>query len=110
MAGVYKTQGEYTKALEFREKALAIRERVLGTEHPNTAATYNNMASVHRAKGDYEKALEYYKKANAVFRSVVGENHPRTQSTSLNIMIIELLQMTGMTEDALREMLFRNDE
>ena len=46
MAGVYNNQGNYEKALEYFGKALAIRERVLGTEHPDTAVTYNNIASV----------------------------------------------------------------
>ena len=60
MASVYEHQGDYEKALEYYWKALEIRERVLGTDHPDTAATYNNMASVFYAQGDYEKALEYY--------------------------------------------------
>ena len=34
------------KALEWYYKALAIREKVLGAEHPSTAATYANIQEV----------------------------------------------------------------
>ena len=77
---------------------------MLGKEHPDTAATYNNIGGVYRAQGDYAKALEYYRKANAVFLSVLGEEHPYTQDTALSIQIMELLEKTGMTEDEFREM------
>jgi tetratricopeptide (TPR) repeat protein len=90
---VYRAQGDYAKALEYNGKALAIRERVLGKEHPSTAKTYNNMALVYRDQGDYTKALEYYRKANAVFLSVLGEEHPYTQDTALSINKLELLMM-----------------
>ena len=88
MAGVYKAQGEYEKALEYYGKALAIRERVLGTDHPDTAATYNNMALVFRAQGEYEKALEYYGKALATRERVLGPEHPDTATTYNNMALV----------------------
>jgi tetratricopeptide (TPR) repeat protein len=101
---VYCEQGDYAKALEYCGKALAISERVLGPEHPDTVTMYNNIAGVYRTQGDYAKALEYYRKANVVFLSVFGENHPYTQGTDLSIQIMELLVKTGMTEDEFMEM------
>ena len=98
MAGVYEDQGDYEKALEYYGKALAIRERVLGTGHPDTAVTYNNMALVYSNQGDYEKALKYYKRANAVFLSAFGENHPNTRVIQRNIKALERIARTGMNE------------
>jgi tetratricopeptide (TPR) repeat protein len=108
IAVVYRAQGDYAKALEYNGKALAIRERVLGPEHPDTATTYNNIGGVYRAQGDYAKALEYYRKANAVFLSVLGEEHPCTQDTAGKIGIMEQLVMTGMMEDELMKKLGKN--
>ena len=85
LASVYYDQGNYLKALEYYEKALAIRERVLGTDHPYTAATYNNMALVYDAQGNYEKALEYYEKALAIREKVLGKEHPDTAITYNNV-------------------------
>ena len=85
IAGVYHTQGNYEKALEYYEKALVIQEKVLGKEHPNTAATYNNIAVVYKKQGNYEKALEYYEKALVIKEKVLGEEHPSTATTYNNM-------------------------
>jgi tetratricopeptide (TPR) repeat protein len=55
--------GQYGEALEWYNKALTIREKVLGKEHPDTATTYNNIANVYYSQGKYEEALEWYNKA-----------------------------------------------
>ena len=45
-------KGDYDGALEHCEKALAVRESVLGEGHPNMANAYNNIAGVLRDKGN----------------------------------------------------------
>jgi len=77
---VYRAQGDYLAALKWYNKALRIREKVLGTEHPATATTYNNIAVVYKAQGDYATALQWYKKACRVLRKVLGDQHPHTQT------------------------------
>ena len=37
-------------------KDLAVREKVLGTEHPSTATTYNNIATIYQDMGKLEQA------------------------------------------------------
>ena len=91
MAGVFRAQGEYEKALEYCGKDLAISERVLGPEHPSTATTYNNMAVMYEDQSDYEKALEYYVKALTIRERVLGPEHPSTATTYNN--------MAGVYED-----------
>ena len=79
-----KQIGEYVNALEWHNKALAIREKKLGLEHPDTATTYNNIATVYKAQGDYGKALEWYRKAYRVFVEKLGEDHPSTKTVFNN--------------------------
>ena len=43
-------------------KSLQIKFKTLGENHPDTAASYNNIGSSYDNKGDYDKALEYYNK------------------------------------------------
>jgi tetratricopeptide (TPR) repeat protein len=81
IAAVYFHQGDYDKALEWYGKALAICEKVLGKEHPDTATTYNNIALVYDSQGDYGKALEWYGKALAICEGVLGRGHPDTAAT-----------------------------
>ena len=52
VAYVYRSQGDYDKALLWYEKALEISEKVLGKNHPSTATIYNNIALIYRNQGD----------------------------------------------------------
>lgn len=69
-------QANYTKALEYNEKALLIREKILGCIHPLTASTYNNIAGVYHDLGQYVIAQEWNKKALSVREKVLNNNHP----------------------------------
>jgi len=79
------TLGEYDKALEYYQKALAIVEKVFGGEHPFTASSHNNIGAVYDAKGEYDKALEYYQKALAISEKILGLENPSTASSHNNI-------------------------
>ena len=58
IAGIYKDQSNYDKALEYLNKSLQF------TSDPSSiATTYNNIGAVYSAKGDKNKAVEYFKKA-----------------------------------------------
>lgn len=39
--------------LRWYERALAISEKVLGPDHPNTAMSLNNLAGLLQAEGDF---------------------------------------------------------
>jgi tetratricopeptide (TPR) repeat protein len=71
--------------MEYHLKALAIRERVLGTEHPDTATSYNNIGVTYKSMGDYPKALEFYLKDLVICERVLGTNHPHTATSCNNI-------------------------
>ena len=77
--------GDYPKALEFLTKALDIREKVLGKEHPSTALSYDNIGSVYSTMGDYPKALEFLTKALEINEKVLGKEHPDTANSYNNI-------------------------
>jgi tetratricopeptide (TPR) repeat protein len=68
--------GDYSKALEYHQKSLAISEKVLGKEHPFTAISYNNIGSVYNSMGDYRKAYEFMQKAVDIWQKVLPVNHP----------------------------------
>ena len=70
--------GNYPKALEFYTKALNIREKVLGKDHPDTAFSYNNIGSVYYRMGNYPKALEFHTKALNIREKALGKDHPTT--------------------------------
>jgi tetratricopeptide (TPR) repeat protein len=81
--------GAYEKAEPLYLKALKIREKVLGEEHPDTATSYNNLAVFYYGQGDFERAYEFMKKAVDVRSKVLPSNHPHLISSKKGLKIIE---------------------
>ena len=77
--------GQYNLAEPLYERALAIREKVLGEEHPDTATTLNNLAWLYESQGRYDEAEPLYERALAIYEKVLGEEHPDTATTLDNL-------------------------
>ncbi len=77
--------GDYDTALKYYQKSLVIYEKVRGTNHSDTATSYNNIGGVYYAKGDYDKALEFYQKSLVIKEEVLGIKHPDTATSYNNI-------------------------
>ncbi len=92
-------RGDYATTLPLYERALEIHERVLGTDHPSTATSLNNLAELYRTTGQYEQALPLYERALEIRERVLGADHPDT-ATSLN-NLAGLYQATGQYEQVL---------
>ncbi len=67
------------------KKALLIKEKVLGEEHPSTATSYNNLAEVYIGQRKYKLALIYFYKAYKNFLSIFGADHTKTQIVYENL-------------------------
>jgi tetratricopeptide (TPR) repeat protein len=78
-------QHKYRAAEERHRQALAIRRKVLGEEHPDTATSYNNVGYNLSEQGKYAEAQPLYEKALAIRRKVLGEEHPDTASSYNNV-------------------------
>ena len=69
-----KSKGDYQCAVMEMHKALEIRRKVLGKEHPETASTYYQLGVTHLQGQDYEQALTELKRALTLGRIVWGKN------------------------------------
>ena len=94
---LYK-QGFYKEAKPLLEQALAIRQRVLGQEHPDTATSLNNLAYLYKSQGHYEQAEPLYEQALAIYVKVLGQEHPDTAGNLNNLAL--LYQSQGRSEQA----------
>ena len=99
LALLYKAKGDYDKALPLLEQTLTGRERVLGTEHPDTLTSRNNLALLYKVKGDYDKALPLYEQTLVVSERVLGAEHPATLTSHNNLA--SLYQAKGDYDKAL---------
>lgn len=92
IATIYQVQQNYSNALEFYQKALAIFKKTLGAKHPDTGTAYNNIADVYQLQGEYSKAIEFYQKALAISQAQSGPHHPDTENAQNQIKYLRNME------------------
>ena len=75
----------YAPARAFFERALAIREKAFGSDHPLTATSLHNLARLLRDQGDLEGAQALYERALAIREKVLGAEHTATAASLNNL-------------------------
>ena len=77
IALVYDEMGEYTRALSYYEKALAIKQQQqsLSPNGLNLEALYDNISYVYVEMGEYTKALSYKEKILESKQQISPPNH-----------------------------------
>ncbi len=81
-------KGDYPEAETHFFEAKAIRERVLGKEHPDYAKSLNGLAILYDNIGKYEKAEPLYLEAKAIQEKVLSKEHPDYAKTLNNLAIM----------------------
>ena len=88
LAYIHQAMGSHAEARSLLERALALREEVLGAEHPEVARSLNNLAVVYEAGGSYEDARALYERALSVNEHTFGPNHPEVGTTLNNLGVV----------------------
>ena len=83
-------QGEREKQHALQQRALRIRERVWGAEHPNVANGHFTLGMVQLRMGNAEAARESFERSLAMRRKTLGEEH-RDTGQSLNALAFTYL-------------------
>ncbi|MBL8823665.1 MAG: serine/threonine protein kinase [Planctomycetia bacterium] len=84
----YHALSNYAAALPQLERAMEIRRRVLGDEHPDTLAAMGSVVLVDIAQGQYQKAELLNNKVQELRQRVFGEEHPETLTSMHNLVLI----------------------
>ena len=74
---------QYIPVEPLLNRAIAIYEKVLGPEHPDTAMALNNLAFLYNTTNRQTQAELMYERALAIREKVLGPEHPGT-ATALN--------------------------
>src|SRR5580658_3420397 len=64
--------GRYAEAIPLAQRALAIREKALGPNHPAVAQSLNILALLYDGQGRYAEAEPLYKRALAIREKALG--------------------------------------
>jgi tetratricopeptide (TPR) repeat protein len=72
------TIGDPSSIAPSAAEGLAIREKVLGPEHPDTATSLNGVAGLLQAEGHLAGSRPLLERALAIREKVLGPEHPDT--------------------------------
>jgi len=95
MADYLGRSGSYTAAQELHRRVVEARERILGSEHPNTLAARAGLAFWTGRAGDAAGARDQFAALLPIRERVSGPEHPDTLAARAN-----LAGWTGDAEDA----------
>ncbi|MFP5272146.1 tetratricopeptide repeat protein [Coleofasciculus sp.] len=71
----YKGQGLYEQAEPWFKDCLSVTVQRLGENHPDVAASLDNLANLYSFQGWYEKAKPLFLQALELRKRLLGENH-----------------------------------
>jgi len=93
VSNIYYLLGMYNTAKPLTQRALDSRELHIGSEHPDTLKSVNDLAELLRSTGDYAGAEPLLRRALEAQERVLGPEHPDTLTSVNNLAL--LLKSTG---------------
>lgn len=81
LADFYVGQTRYVEAEVIYNRSLAIKEKILGTDHYDVAETLTGLGKLNGIKGNYEDAERLFKRELAIQEKARGPDHPSFAST-----------------------------
>jgi len=85
------------QAEDLYRRALAMKEKLLGPEHPDVAVTLNNLATVCRSQDRLEEAKGLYRRCLSIFKKALDPKHRSVIACAANYS--RLLGAAARAED-----------
>lgn len=76
VATYLQTRARFGEAEALRQRALEMRETVLGQDHIEVAEVLNNLAELYRHQGKFTEAEPLYLRSLVIVEKSLGKNHP----------------------------------
>ncbi|MEH2395933.1 tetratricopeptide repeat protein [Nostoc sp.] len=91
-ATFYNAQGLYNQALPWLKQCLEVTKKRFAEEHPDIAASLNNLAELYVFQGRYSEAEPLYIQALALRRQLLGDEHPDIAQSLNNLAELYVFQ------------------
>ena len=78
-------QGIFSRAIEYIQRALHAKERLLGADHPGTLTSRNNLAAAYQMAGKLSQAIQLHEQTLAHRQRTLGDGHPDTLASWDNL-------------------------
>jgi CHAT domain-containing protein/Tfp pilus assembly protein PilF len=82
------SEGKFGEAVPIAERALALREKVLGPMHPGVAESLNDLAVLYLAQGAHAKAEPLLVRALDIREQALGPMHPDVANSLNNLALL----------------------
>jgi serine/threonine protein kinase/tetratricopeptide (TPR) repeat protein len=81
----YRGAGDARMGIEFIQRAVELRERLLGHDHFSTLDAMNSLGVAFSAAGQYDRAVALHEETLALQKSTLGRDFPSTLVTMSNL-------------------------
>jgi tetratricopeptide (TPR) repeat protein len=85
---LYESQGRDSEAELLFVRSLEIRERQLGSDHPDVAKSLNNLAELYRNQRRYAEAEPLYQRSLSIWEQTLGADHPNVAKSLSNLALL----------------------
>ena len=75
LAETHRSDGKLDRAESLLRSSLAVREKALGTEHPDVAASLNNLGVFYYGRHQYAMAEPLFQRALVIWEKAFGAEH-----------------------------------
>ena len=79
---VSQAQGKLDEATPLYLRALSVREKALGPNHPDVAQGCNNLGVLYYKQAKHAEAKPLLERAVAIFTAALGPEHPNTKNAA----------------------------
>jgi len=80
--------GKYSEATPLAQRALEIREKTLGPDHPEVGVSLINLANIYQSQGRYADAEPLDKRALAIREKAFRPNHPDVATALSDLAVL----------------------
>ena len=87
-ATIHIQAGRYEEAEPLLQGALALRQSLLGEDHPDVAVSLYNLAALYDNQFRFKEAETLFKKSFSLFKKTLGPEHPHTQQVQIKVNMI----------------------
>jgi tetratricopeptide (TPR) repeat protein/transcriptional regulator with XRE-family HTH domain len=81
-------RGRYSEAETPLQKALKIRENLIGLHHPDTATSLHSLALLYYVAGRYNEVEQFYQRGLTIREQSLGYEHPDTLSIQNDLSLL----------------------
>jgi Tfp pilus assembly protein PilF len=80
-----RDRARFAEAEPLAERSLSILEKSLGGDHPDVAASLNNLANLYKDQGRLAEAEPLYEQSLAIREGSLGDDHPQVAGSLNNL-------------------------